>query len=270
MDAERWKRIDDLLQSALPVPAHRQDVFLRQTCGDDASLLEEVHSLLTSDRNAGDFLESSLLDGATMNMSGLEGPGFADSVTGRIVSHYRILSQLGYGGMGSVWLAERNDGRFDRRVAIKFLNIAVNTPLGLERFKREGAILGRLAHPHIAELIDAGITPEGEPFLVLEHVHGKHIDKYCDEHRLDVDSRIELFIDVLTAVDHSHSNLIVHRNIKPANVLVRDDGQVKLLDFGIATRCARSPTFMPEPINPARLSTSIRSSWQSLWHGIQT
>jgi serine/threonine protein kinase len=229
MDAERWKRIDDLLQSALPVPTDQQDAFLRHACGDDSSLLEEVRSLLTSNRNAGDFLESSLLDGMK-----LEEPEFADSVTGRIVSHYRILSQLGYGGMGSVWLAERNDGRFDRRVAIKFLNIAVNTPLGLERFKREGAILGRLAHPHIAELIDAGVTPEGEPFLVLEHVHGKHIDKYCDEHRLDVDSRIELFIDVLTAVDHSHSNLIVHRDIKPANVLVRDDGQVKLLDFGIA------------------------------------
>jgi serine/threonine protein kinase len=245
MDAERWKRIDNLFQSALPVPADQRQEFLLQACGDDISLLKEVHSLLTAELSAGTFLDSPLVGGMKLNLPGSEEP-----VTGRIVSHYRILSQLGYGGMGSVWLAERNDGRFDRRVAIKFLNIAVNTPLGLERFKREGAILGRLAHPHIAELIDAGVTPEGEPFLVLEHVHGKHIDKYCDEHRLDVDSRIELFIDVLTAVDHSHSNLIVHRDIKPANVLVRDDGQVKLLDFGIAKLLSDSA----DPAAPTRLT----------------
>jgi len=234
MDTERWKRVEDLLQSALQVPADQQDAFLRQACGDDASLLEEVRSLLASHQNSGGFLEQPLIDAAKLTMAPLNDESAAHSSTGRVVSHYRILSQLGHGGMGSVWLAERNDGRFDRRVAIKFLNIAVNSPLSLERFKREGAILGRLSHPHIAELIDAGVTPEGEPFLVLEHVQGKHIDEYCDEHRLDVDRRIELFLDVLAAVGHSHSNLIVHRDIKPANVLVRDDGQVKLLDFGIA------------------------------------
>jgi serine/threonine protein kinase len=234
MDAERWKRIDDLLQATLHLPGNQQDEFLRQTCGDDTALLQEVRSLVASHRNAGSFLEHPLIDAVKLKMPPLDDEPAARSATGRVVSHYRILSQLGYGGMGSVWLAERNDGRFDRRVAIKFLNIAVNSPLSLERFKREGAILGRLSHPHIAELIDAGVTPEGEPFLVLEHVQGKHIDEYCDEHRLDVDRRIDLFLDVLAAVGHSHSNLIVHRDIKPANVLVRDDGQVKLLDFGIA------------------------------------
>ena len=234
MDAERWKRVDDLLQSVLQVPGDQQDAFLQEACGDDAPLLEEVRSLLASHQNAGGFLEHSLIDAAKLTISPLDDEPAARSATGRVVSHYRILSQLGHGGMGSVWLAERNDGRFDRRVAIKFLNIAVNSPLSLERFKREGAILARLSHPHIAELIDAGVTPEGEPFLVLEHVQGKHIDEYCDEHRLDVDRRIGLVLDVLAAVGHSHSNLIVHRDIKPANVLVRDDGQVKLLDFGIA------------------------------------
>jgi serine/threonine protein kinase len=250
MDAERWKRVDDLLQAALAIPAERQGEFLRQQCGGDSELLEEVRSLLTSHHQADCFLERPLIDGALKTPSFEDEQESVDHVTGRIVSHYRIISHLGHGGMGNVWLAERNDGRFERRVAIKFLNIAVNSPLSLERFKREGAILGRLAHPHIAELIDAGVTPAGEPYLVLEHVQGKHIDEYCDQSRLDIDSRIHLFLDVLSAVGHSHSNLIVHRDIKPANVLVTDQGQVKLLDFGIAKLLSASD----DPSAPTRLT----------------
>jgi serine/threonine-protein kinase len=249
MDADRWKRVDDLLHSALQVPAEQQEEFLRRACGDDAELQREVSSLLSSHHHADNFLVRPLID-AALKTPPLEDQEFVDHATGRVVSHYRILSHLGHGGMGSVWLAERNDGRFERRVAIKFLNIAVNSPLSLERFKREGAILGRLAHPHIAELIDAGVTSAGEPYLVLEHVQGKHIDEYCDERRLDIDSRIELFLDVLSAVGQSHSNLIVHRDIKPANVLVRDDGQVKLLDFGIAKLLSDSD----DPTAPTRLT----------------
>ncbi|HLX86138.1 MAG TPA: protein kinase [Terriglobales bacterium] len=233
MDTERWKQIDDLLQSALQVPTGQQEEFLRRVCGNDADLQREVSSLLSSHHEADSFLEQPLINVAEMSLPESDRKS-DDSVIGRVISHYRILSHLGHGGMGSVWLAERDDGRFERQAAIKFLNIAVNSPLSLERFKREGAILGRLAHPHIAELIDAGVTPAGEPYLVLEHVQGRHIDEYCDERRLDIDSRINLFLDVLSAVGHSHNNLIVHRDIKPANVLVREDGQVKLLDFGIA------------------------------------
>ena len=250
MDAERWKRVDELLQAALQVPADQQEEFLRQQCGGDGELQQEVSSLLISHHDADNFLDQPLIESAALKNSALEEQQFVDSLTGRVVSHYRILSHLAHGGMGSVWLAERNDGRFERRVAIKFLNIAVNSPLSLERFKREGAILGQLAHPHIAELIDAGVTAAGEPFLVLEHVQGKHIDEYCDEHLLDVDSRIKLFLDVLSAVGHSHSNLIVHRDIKPANVLVTDEGQVKLLDFGIATLLSDSD----EASAPTRLT----------------
>ncbi|MFZ3342817.1 MAG: serine/threonine-protein kinase [Terriglobales bacterium] len=250
MDAKRWKRVDDLLHSALQVPADQQEEFLRRACGDDAELQREVSSLLRSHHQADNFLEKPLIDAALKTPALGKEQESVDHLTGRVVSHYRIVSHLGHGGMGSVWLAERNDGRFERRVAIKFLNIAVNSPLSMERFKREGAILGRLAHPHIAELIDAGVTPEGEPFLVLEHVQGKHIDEYCDEHRLNIDSRIKLFLDVLSAVGQSHSNLIVHRDIKPANVLVRDDGQVKLLDFGIAKLLSDSD----DPAAPTRLT----------------
>ncbi|MGA8489803.1 MAG: protein kinase [Terriglobales bacterium] len=250
MDAERWKRVDELLQATLQVPADEQEEFLRRDCGDDAELQQEVSSLLSSHHEADNFMDQPLIVGAGLKNPALEDDSFVDSLTGRVVSHYRILSHLAHGGMGSVWLAERNDGRFERRVAIKFLNIAVNGPLSLERFKREGAILGQLAHPNIAELIDAGVTAAGEPFLVLEHVQGKQIDEYCDEHLLDVNSRIKLFLDVLSAVGHSHSNLIVHRDIKPANVLVTDDGHVKLLDFGIAKLLSDSG----DPSAPTRLT----------------
>jgi serine/threonine protein kinase len=250
MDAERWKRVDELLQTVLQVPADQQQEFLRLACGDDAELQQEVSSLLSSHHEADNFLDQPLIEGAALKNPASEDQEFVDSLTGRVVSHYRIRSHLAHGGMGSVWLAERNDGRFERRVAIKFLNIAVNSPLSLERFKREGAILGQLAHPHIAELIDAGVTPAGEPFLVLEHVQGKQIDEYCDEHVLDVESRIKLFLDVLSAVGHSHSNLIVHRDIKPANVLVTDEGHVKLLDFGIAKLLSDSD----DPSAPTRLT----------------
>jgi serine/threonine-protein kinase len=155
------------------------------------------------------------------------------SLAGRIVGAYKLLSPIGQGGMGSVWLAERTDGRFERQVAVKFLNFAVAAQ-GAERFKREGSILGRLADPHIAELMDAGVTANGEPYLVLEYVEGEHIDEYCDRRSLDVNARVRLFLDVLSAVAQAHTNLVVHRDIKPSNVLVRNDGCVKLLDFGIA------------------------------------
>jgi eukaryotic-like serine/threonine-protein kinase len=136
--------------------------------------------------------------------------------------------------MGSVWLAERNDGRFERQAAVKFLNMALAGRGSEQRFRREGSILGRLANPKIAALLDAGVSENGRPYLVLEYVEGEHIDRYCDLTKLDVEARLRIFLDVLSAVAHAHANLIVHRDIKPSNVLVRTDGQVKLLDFGIA------------------------------------
>jgi serine/threonine protein kinase len=145
-----------------------------------------------------------------------------------------VVSQIGQGGMSSVWLAERNDGRFERQVAVKFLNVALMGKGGEERFKREGNILGQLAHPHIAELLDAGVSQAGQPYLVLEYVKGDHIDRYCDQQKLNVKARVQIFLEVLAAVARAHANLIVHRDLKPSNVLVTTDGQVKLLDFGIA------------------------------------
>jgi serine/threonine-protein kinase len=163
-------------------------------------------------------------------------------LAGQTLGPYTLISQIGQGGMGSVWLAGRNDGRFERRVAVKFLSVALAGRGGEERFQREGSILGRLTHEHIAELVDAGVSPTGQPYLVLEYVEGEQIDEYCDHRMLDLQARIRLFLDVLDAVAHAHANLIVHRDIKPSNVLVRNDGQVKLLDFGIAKLLAHDRT----------------------------
>jgi len=164
----------------------------------------------------------------------LSPPGPAAGAVGQLIGAYRLVRPLGQGGIGSVWLAERSDGRFEGTVAVKLLNLALLDPIGSERFRREGTVLARLSHPHIARLLDAGVTEQGQPYLVLEHVDGVRLDRYADEHRLPPEERLKLFLDVLGAVGHAHANLIVHRDLKPSNILVAADGTVKLLDFGIA------------------------------------
>lgn len=221
---DRWQEIGPYLDHALALPEEDRAAWLdelRTQRSDLADLMQELlreHQALSQER----FLEYQPLHPNE--------PAFV----GASLGPYKLLRPIGEGGMGSVWLAERSDGRFERKVAIKFLHFAVVSPGAAERFKREGKILGQLAHPHIAELIDAGVTGRGEPYLVLEYVAGKQIDEYCDEHRLGVDARVELFLDVAGAVAHAHAHLIVHRDIKPSNVLVSSEAVVKLLDFGIA------------------------------------
>ena len=225
LSPDRWREISPYLDQVLSLPEQERAAWIetfRTEKPNLASLLQELlneHSIVGREH----FLEHATI-----------GPADEHWLPGRTVGAYTLISPIGEGGMGSVWLAARNDGRFERRVAVKFLKFAVAAQGGAERFKREGRILGRLAHPHIAELIDAGVTANGEPFLVLEHIDGERIDEYCDRHMLDVGARITLFLDVLSAVAQAHANLIVHRDIKPSNVLIRKDGQVKLLDFGIA------------------------------------
>jgi serine/threonine-protein kinase len=147
---------------------------------------------------------------------------------------WRLVSPIGHGGMGTVWLAERTDGRFDGRAAVKLLNASLVGRTGGDRFAREGRILARLAHPQIAHLLDAGVSEIGQPYLVLEYVEGEPIDVYCDRLRLPVADRVRLLVELMTPVAHAHANLVVHRDLKPSNVLVTPAGRVKLLDFGIA------------------------------------
>jgi serine/threonine protein kinase len=156
------------------------------------------------------------------------------SLTGQTLGAYTVEAPIGFGGMGSVWLARRSDGRFEGNVAIKLLSIALLGQGGEARFHREGRVLARLTHPNIARILDAGVTATAQPYLVLEYVEGCAIDRYCDDRKLGIEARVRLFLDVLAAVGHAHANLIVHRDIKPSNIYVDRSGVVKLLDFGIA------------------------------------
>jgi len=223
--SEQWQLLSPYLDQALAMTDAEREAWLVSLGEQNPAQAAQLQALLDEHRVLAQegFLEQGA--GALPRAQGL---------AGQTVGPYTLISQIGQGGMGSVWLAERSDGRFERRVAVKFLNIALVGRGGEERFKREGSILGRLTHPHIAELIDAGVSATNQPYLVLEHVEGEPMDRYCDQRMLDVEARVRLFLDVLAAVAHAHANLIVHRDLKPSNVLVSQDGQVKLLDFGIA------------------------------------
>jgi serine/threonine protein kinase len=225
LSPDQWQEISPYLDHALSLSGEERASWLADFRAKNCDLGGVLETLLEEHR---ELSQENFLEDQPARPTG------EPCLAGEILGPYKLLSRIGEGGMGSVWLAERHDGRFERQVAIKFLHFAVGSAASADRFRREGRILGQLAHPHIAELIDAGVTPRGEPYLVLEHVKGKQIDEYCDGRSLGVDGRIEIFLDVLGAVAHAHANLIVHRDIKPSNVLVSSDGAVKLLDFGIA------------------------------------
>ena len=215
-------------------PSEREEHYARQ--GVPAALRTEVESLLRFDGETAGAIRGRVAAAAHVVLAHAVDQDLDQSqlaAGGWQCGSYRLLSPLGQGGMGVVWLAERSDGRFERHAAIKFPSIALRGR-DQERFNREGRLLARLVHPNIAQLIDAGVSGTGQPFLVLELVVGVAIDRYCDDEALDVDARVRVFLDVLNAVAHAHANLIVHRDIKPSNVLVTQTGKVKLLDFGIA------------------------------------
>jgi serine/threonine protein kinase len=225
LSPDQWQALSPYLDRALAMTDDERGAWLSSLALEDPTLADQLGALLDEHRVLAQegFLENRQF--ALPNATGL---------AGQTLGPYTLISQIGQGGMGSVWLARRSDGRFERNAAVKFVNIALAGRATEERFKREGSILGRLTHPHIADLLDAGVSPDGQPYLVLEYVDGEAIDRYCDEHKLGVEARVRLFLDVLAAVAHAHANLIVHRDIKPSNVLVTTGGEVKLLDFGIA------------------------------------
>jgi hypothetical protein len=221
LDRARWLSIEPLLDHALELSVEDQERWLatlETTAPDDA---RELRHLLALDRVADveQFLEH-------------EAP--TASLAGRTVGAYTLVRPLGHGGMGSVWLADRTDGRFEGQAAVKLLNLGLMSPRGEERFRREGSALARLNRPGIARLLDAGIGTGGQPYLVLEYVDGIRIDAYASASAPSVEDKIRLILQVLDALSHAHANLIVHRDLKPSNVLVTAAGTVKLLDFGIA------------------------------------
>lgn len=221
---EQWQALSPYLDHALTLSTEECALWLQSLRTEKPEIADKLRGLLEQHRAADE--EGYLERGPALSLD--------SGAPGESIGAYRLISIIGHGGMGTVWLAERSDGRFERKAAVKFLNFALAGRGLEERFKREGAILGRLSHVNIAELLDAGVTATGQPYLVIEHVEGEPIDRYCDQHRLSIDQRIKLFLDVLAAMAHAHANLVIHRDIKPPNVLVSTDGHAKLLDFGIA------------------------------------
>lgn len=190
----------------------------------DAALQSQVSALLAADARVSGVLERTVTSLI---------PGAEDEVPARI-GPWRVTGIAGRGGMGAVYLGERDDGQFQQRAAIKRIRLGMDTPQLRARFLRERQILAALEHPHIATLLDGGVTDTGAPYFAMQRVEGQPIDTWCDEHTLTVRQRVELFLQVCAAVQHAHQNLIVHRDLKPANILIEKDGQAKLLDFGIA------------------------------------
>ena len=225
LSRDRWQAVSPLLDRALEMADEERTAWLRSLREQDPALAADLEMLL-DERVA--LSREGFLEGTAPRRPELP------SLAGQTFGAYTLTSLIGQGGMGNVWLAKRSDGRFEGQVAVKLLNASLVGRAGEERFRREGNILARLSHPHIARLIDAGVSPGGQPFLVLEYVPGEPIDRYCDGKGLGVEARLRLFLDVLEALAHAHANLVVHRDIKPSNVLVGTDGGVKLLDFGIA------------------------------------
>jgi eukaryotic-like serine/threonine-protein kinase len=220
IDRQRWQVLEPLLDHALDLEPVERDRWLAEMAAGSPMVAAELTMLLGGE--------------AVADRSGFLAAPLDLPLTGTQLGHYRLERPLGQGGMGTVWLASRADGRFEGQAAVKILNLALLTSAGQERFRREGSVLARLTHPGIARLLDAGVTGAGQPYLVLEHVDGQPIDVFVREHKLATPARIELFLQVLSAVGHAHTNLIVHRDLKPSNILVNADGRVKLLDFGIA------------------------------------
>ena len=228
---QAWREISTELDEVLDLePAARQG-WLTALASSDPDRAERVRSYMADleKLESDDFLGRALPTVLAVNSQHQTG-----SLVGRRLGAYTVDRAIGQGGMGTVWLAHRSDGRFEGAVAIKLLNAGLLGGGGEDRFVREGHVLAKLEHPNIARLIDAGVSDTGQPLLVLEYVSGKPITEYCESERLDVRARVELFLNVLAAVSHAHSRLVIHRDLKPPNIFVTADGVVKLLDFGIA------------------------------------
>jgi non-specific serine/threonine protein kinase/serine/threonine-protein kinase len=234
MTPQRWQQVDELFNAALDRPAEARAAFLDEACRDDAALREQVEHYLDCHDAAGDFIEQPAT-AATLSLA----PGESlklepDAMLGRQIGAYKLVRELGRGGMGAVYLAVRSDDQYQKRVALKLVKRGMDTDFILRRFRNERQILASLNHANIAQLLDGGTTEDGLPYFVMEYVEGQPITKYCDAQALSIEERLKLFRKVCSAVQYAHQNLVVHRDLKPSNILVTAEGVPKLLDFGIA------------------------------------
>jgi len=227
MDASRWARVNELFHAALEREGEARERFLQDACAGDGALLSEVRSLLEADAQAGSFLDTT--------------PGLPPEPPPSEIGPWKLGDELGRGGMGTVYLAERSDGAFAMKAALKLLRRGLDTDDLLARFRHERQILASLQHPNIARLLDGGATADGRPWLVMEYVEGESLLEWCERRKLDQAARLALFHQLAGAVQYAHRNLVVHRDLKPGNVLVTPEGKLKLLDFGIAKVLGAQP-----------------------------
>ena len=223
---EKWDRVKELFALALERGTGERSNFLRQACAGDDRLRAEIESLLSSFDAAPTFLEDC--PAADLLSEQLR------AIAGKKIGAYRILCEIGRGGMAVVYLGERNDQSYRKQVAIKMVKPGIDTEQILHRFRNERQTLAALDHSNIVKLLDGGSTEDGLPYLVMEYVEGLPIDQYCDLHRLSIDDRLRLFRQVCSAVQYAHENLVIHRDLKPGNILIAKGGVPRLLDFGIA------------------------------------
>src|SRR5215472_14314783 len=254
MDSIRWQRIQAIFHEAADLPAHEQAGFLKEKCADDAALLAEVANLLREDAAGNSLLERDVAQVAqdVLGASASSAPPLEQ------FGRYRIKRILGAGGMGIVYLAERDD--LGSQVAIKILRDAWLSPARRERFAFEQRTLAQLNHPYIARLYDADTSPDGTPFFAMEYVEGVPLTKYCAQHRSTIAERLKLFREVCQAVVFAHQHAVLHRDLKPSNILVREDGAVRLLDFGIGKQIEVLGGSVEQTMTGLRLMTPAYAS----------
>jgi eukaryotic-like serine/threonine-protein kinase len=224
-----WAQVREVVDAVLDLPPGERISYLDQACPQPA-VRRYVESLVLSYDQAGNFLDEP----AVVYESETLEHGGDDSWTGRRVGPYQVVEEVGHGGMGSVYRALRADDQYRKEVAIKIVRSGFDTRQALTRFRAERQILADLDHPNIARLLDGGTTEDGKPYFVMEYIEGQPLDRYCDDHRLNITERLRLFRTVCSAVQYAHQKLVIHRDLKPGNIMVSKDGVPKLLDFGIA------------------------------------
>ena len=249
MSPEHWRQIEEIFQNALDFSPSERANYLTEKCIGDDDLRSEVEKLLAQFEDASSFIETPAYENSQASiLSSLMQMDEIDSMLGSLLGSYKIEREIGRGGMGAVYEAIRADGEFRRKVAIKVVKRGLDTDFILRRFRNERQILATLEHPYITRLLDGGTTDDGRPYFVMDYIEGFQLYRYCDNHRLTINQRLNLFTKICEAVEYAHQNLVIHRDLKPSNILVASDGTPRLLDFGIAKLL--NPEMASETLQP--------------------
>lgn len=279
MDKSTWDRIEQLWDEVLELPRRDRSEFIARIEVSEPEVARHIRELMEALDDSEGFLEQPIQQSSTalfrkMNQEMQDsGESNGSRLIDRQLGNYRIISKIADGGMSSVYLAERADGVYDQQVAIKLMRLGIETPEAEARFYTERQILASLNHPNIAQILDGGVYEDGTPYLVMEYIDGLPLDEYCRKHNLTIEERIRLFLIACDAVRYAHQNLVIHRDLKPNNIFVSQDGHIKLLDFGIAkmleeqqsgdiTRTSTNQHFLsvdfsaPEQVNNQKITTS--------------